>query len=96
MNKLLCLAAVPLVFLSACASTETPKIANGGGAKTYYCAKNRLTTQGDGLICNWADSAASSCRTNSLTTIERTVVASGPEGAPRCETGDSMVKVTTK
>jgi hypothetical protein len=95
MNKALCVAVAPIIFLASCASVEKVA-ANGSGPATYYCTKTRLQAQGENLVCNWEASARDACRSSNLASLEKSAVASGPNEASRCETGDWLIAVTTR
>jgi hypothetical protein len=98
MNKLLCIAAVPLA-LAGCATPQ----GNGADAttaraagNTQYCWKEKLATQGDNLVCNWGASVADACNSTHSSTLSRASVVSGPTNAKRCENGQWLVQVTTR
>jgi len=102
MNKPLCLAAVSLISLAACAPIEPA--ANGAGAGTkasaaagsYYCWKEKMLSEGDKLVCNWEDNATNACRSNVVRYIDKTTVVSGPANSRRCDNGEWLVMITTK
>lgn len=97
MIRILCIAAVPLFLLSACAQIEKVNVAKGNGSSsaTLYCSKGRLTERDGNMVCNWEDSAKSACRSMNLGYVEKASITSGPKDAGRCETGDWLVMVTT-
>jgi len=91
------LAVAPLLVLTACAGSpvmRTAEIAAGPG--TQYCKKDRLATEGDALVCNWAASASDACENSNLGTLKKSAVASGPTNGGRCGNGQWLVSVTTK
>jgi hypothetical protein len=99
MKTTLALAASGL-FLAACASPQaaldgSPRTA-APGQGTYYCWKDRLSTEGDNLVCNWEATAADACRSSGVVTIARSRVVKGPDNTRRCENGEWLVVVTTK
>ena len=94
------LVVVTALALAACASAE--KSSNGNGtsvhakAGTYYCWRERLSTQGETLTCNWEDNASDACRSHYRTPIAKSAIALGPADAKRCDNGQWLVMVTTK
>jgi hypothetical protein len=99
MKKMLILAAAPLILLAACATPD--KASNSGpatvaGSGTYYCWKDRLTTEGERLGCNWAPTVADACRFNEFNYVDKKATAGEPEKAGRCQNGEWLMKVTTK
>lgn len=98
MNKLLGIAAISLTALAACAPAEVRNgaTAQAAGSGPQYCWKNRLTTHGEKLSCNWAASKSDACRFLNLSDIEKASVSSEPTSAGRCENGEWLVQVTTK
>lgn len=88
-------------LLSACATSESntkpaasaPVTATG----TMFCHKERLYSANNQFICNWAATAADSCRDNTPSSgIAQTVVTAAPQDARRCESGQWLVQVTMK
>jgi hypothetical protein len=98
MNKLLLVAAVPVVLLSACApAARTTADASGAAGTTLYCWKDRVATSGDTLVCNWDSNVADACKSTYSSAIRKESVASGPQDAGRrCSNGQWLVQVTTK
>lgn len=98
MIRALCIAALPLLLLPGCASVDKPvtTAANGGGQGTYYCWKERLTTAGDNMVCNWQQTRFDACESQYDTPLAKSAVAGAPEQAGRCENGQWLVKVTKK
>ena len=101
MNKLLCVAALSSLFLTACATG--PMASTNGATSTAsvagerYCFKRNLS-EGDGkLHCNWvADRSqicASSPRHSESVEMARYTA---PQPSGRCETGEYIVKVAPK
>lgn len=96
MKTMLGLAVIPFVLFAGCASVE--KASNGAKAATggsHYCWKNKLATEGDNLVCNWADSVADACRSTHSTSMSKGSVGA-PKDAGRCANGEWLVQVTTK
>jgi uncharacterized protein YceK len=85
--------------LGACASV-TPATTGGSAQvaanKTYYCWKDKLSTEGSTLACNWETNTNDACRSYNSSTLAKTNVAAGPADAKRCENGQWLVMVTTK
>ena len=95
MKKILALASV--LFLSACATANVPRDTPRAQATgTHYCWKERLATEGDALVCNWARSVAEACRSNEWSRLGKATVAGDPRPGPRCENGEWLVVVTAK
>ena len=99
MKKALCIAAAT-ALVAACAgpqaSTESRGAAAGARVSAYYCAKERLNPQGDRLECNWQPSVADACRFTNSSALSRASLASDPQPAGRCSTGDWLVKATPR
>jgi hypothetical protein len=96
MKKALLLAA-PLSVLAACAGSPAMRTAEvAAGAGPQYCKKDRLASEGDAWVCNWASSKADACETSNIATLRKASVASGPDNAGRCGNGQWLVSVTTK
>jgi hypothetical protein len=100
MKTMLALVSAPFL-LAACASPQAAlegasPAASAPGQGTYYCWKDRLSVEGDNLVCNWESSAADACRSNGVVSIPRSSVAKGPDNTRRCENGEWLVVVTTK
>lgn len=97
MNKLHLLVAATLVVLAGCAGSPAARTAQAApAAGMQYCKKDRLATEGDSLVCNWAASASDACEAINLATVRKSAVASGPSNAGRCGNGQWLVSVTTK
>ena len=97
MKKTLALTAA--LALAACAAVDKPA-ANGATAQAsaaaYYCWKDRLSTEGDALMCNWEANASDACRSSGRTPLSKAAIASGPNDVKRCDNGQWLVKVTTR
>ncbi|HUP29388.1 MAG TPA: hypothetical protein VM122_04385 [Usitatibacter sp.] len=97
MKKLTLLVAAPLAVLAACAGTPTANTTSSyAPMSTQYCQRDRLTTEGDALVCNWAASVSAACDGTSATTVRKSTVAKGPANAGRCSDGRWLVSVTTQ
>ena len=98
MNKALCIAAAGL--LAACAGPQAATESGGASAArppaAWYCAKDRLNPSGDSLECNWQPTAEEACRYMKSSVLSRASLASDPQPAGRCSTGDWLVKVTPR
>jgi uncharacterized protein YceK len=100
MKKLVCVAAVAVSLLSACATVETSVNGASSGqvasSDAMYCWKDRLQTSDSELYCNWASSAAEACKETKGSGIAKSAIASGPTDARRCDHGQWLVQVTKK
>jgi hypothetical protein len=87
------------LVLAACASANKPA-SNAPGASvqsgTYYCWRDKLSTEGDSLVCNWESQRSAACDSSYPVTIKRGQVAVGPTDAGRCNNGQWLVMVTTR
>lgn len=88
-------AAALAILASGCASTPAPQVA-ASGAGTYYCWKDRLSADGDNLVCNWESSASAACRSSGIVTLRKSTIASGPDPGNLCPNGQWLVAVTTR
>jgi hypothetical protein len=95
MKTTLLFATIPLSLAVGCATVDDVKVASASGA-SYYCAKDRLTESGGKLSCNWSPTAKDACRNFTVAKLEKGSVASGPTDSGRCETGDWLIRVTTR
>jgi len=97
MNKTLCIAAAALL-VAACAGPRgsTGRSALAAGSPAYYCDKERLLPQGGRLQCNWQPSADEACKFTESSVLERATLASEPQPAGRCNTGQWLVKVSPR
>jgi hypothetical protein len=87
------------ILLSACATggAETKVAAAAPASGTMFCAKDRLYTASNDLVCNWAKTAADVCRDNVQSSrIAQSAVTGAPVDASRCATGQWLVQVTMK
>jgi len=99
MKKLVCIAAVSMTLLSACATIETSVNGASGQAASsgaMYCWKDRLQTSDSELYCNWASSTAEACKETKGSGVAKSAIASGPADAKRCDNGQWLVQVTKK
>ena len=98
MNKTLCIAAAAAV--AACAGPQASIESRGAPAPRssayYYCLKDRLNPQAGGLECNWQPTGNEACTFRKSSTLERASLASDPEPAGRCNTGEWLVKVSPR
>ena len=65
-------------------------------ASGYYCAKERLAADGERLECNWQPTADEACKFADTTVLQRGALASDPQPAGRCNTGQWLVKVSPR
>jgi hypothetical protein len=87
------------IVLSACATggAETKVAASAPASGTMFCAKDRLYTASNDLVCNWAKTAAEVCRDNVQSSrIAQSAVVGEPVNASRCMTGQWLVQVSMK
>jgi hypothetical protein len=77
-----------------------PQASSAGGtsaaAGAQYCKRDRLTTDGDKLVCTWSPTFAEACENTNLAEVVKSTVASGPTNAGRCGNGQWLVSVTTR
>ena len=92
----LTLAAAAAALAAGCAANPPAASTAAAGKGTYYCWKERLSTEGDSLVCNWQASATDACRSTSVTSIRRSTVAGEPRNATLCTNGQWLVAVTTQ
>ena len=90
----LALAATCAALAAGCASTAAPTVAANGsaGKAAYYCWKDRLSTEGANLVCNWEASVAEACRSNGTAAVTRAATAK-PQPAGMCNNGQWLVMV---
>ena len=90
----LCVAAAgcagPQASMGSAESTSTRS------AAAYYCAKDKLVTEGGMLRCNWEATIDDACRVGKSSTLDRTSLASDPKPAGRCSSGEWLVKATPR
>jgi predicted small secreted protein len=101
MKSLIALAAVPMLVLAGCATTQkaggdAPVAASAGAAGTYYCWKGRYVNDGGRLGCNWAASVADACKYDTYSVLTSRGAATEPQSAGRCANGEWLVMVTTR
>ena len=99
MKRLLLTVASAFISVSACAAAETTAggaPASGQATTTLYCWKERLHTDGDDLICNWAESTREACEATKRTNISKATITSEPTTVKRCNNGQWLVQVTKK
>lgn len=82
------------LVLAACAAAPNMAPAPVSGQGTLYCWKERLSTEGDDLVCNWERSIAEACRSSGVVTLKKGAVAKGPTSAGLCANGQWLVAVT--
>lgn len=99
MKKTLLVALAPMFLAAACATgvnTSTSGNASASAAGVQYCKKDRLATEGDALVCNWAASVADACELNNVASVKKSAVRAEPANAGRCSNGQWLVSVTSK
>ena len=97
MKKTLVLATA--LALAGCASTD--KSASSGNfamssGSAMYCWEDKLSTQGDNLVCNWEPTTAAACDASYLTPLSKATVAKGPDKIRMCTNGKWLVQVTLR
>ena len=96
MKNAACILALAATIAAGCAvpqlSTQSQS-ASAVKSSTYYCAKERLAGDGARLECNWQPSAEEACKFSNSQVLERDTLASDPQPAGRCNTGQWLVKV---
>ena len=95
MIRKLVLAATCVALAAGCAATASaPTVAANGsaGKAAYYCWKDRLSTEGSSLVCNWERSVAEACRSNGTAAVARAATAA-PQPAGMCNNGQWLVMV---
>jgi hypothetical protein len=91
----LAIAATSIVLVAACATPATAPTAAANasaGKAAYYCWKDRLSSEGGSLVCNWEASVAEACRSNGTAAVRRTSSAA-PQPAGMCNNGQWLVMV---
>lgn len=99
MKKTLLVAVAPLFLAAACATgvnTSVGAAASATPTGVQYCKKDRLATEGDALVCNWATTVADACELNNVATVKKNAVRAEPANAGRCSNGQWLVSVTAK
>ena len=92
-------AALATLALAAGCATGGPTASTAGAsaaAGAQYCKKDRLSTEGDTLVCNWAATVKEACASDFSGSVSRSAVRAGPQDAGRCANGQWLVSVTTK
>ena len=98
MTKILAVAVAPMFLAAACAGGPSASVASTSAATpagAQYCKKDRLSTEGDQLVCNWSTSVAEACASNYSSSVSKGAVRAGPQDATRCANGQWLVSVTT-
>lgn len=84
-------------LVAACAAPQaTTMSAAGSRPSAYYCAKERLIQSGDRLDCNWQPTIDDACRYSNSSVLQQGALASQPQPAGRCNTGEWLVKVSPR
>jgi hypothetical protein len=100
MKSLPCvLAAVAVALAAGCAVPQASigtTVAAAAQSSSYYCAKERLAADGGRLECNWQPTADEACKFADTRVLERGSLASDPQPAGRCNTGQWLVKVSVR
>jgi hypothetical protein len=96
MKKVFALAGA--LALAGCATANKPASTAAASvqAGTYYCWRDKLSTDGDDLVCNWERERQVACDATYAVTIHRSRVAACPADAGRCNNGQWLVMVTTR
>ena len=99
MKSLTCVFAAVCVALAAgCAARPASMGPTAAAAPSsgYYCAKERLAGDGGRLECNWQPTADEACKFSDTSVLDRGSLASDPQPAGRCNTGQWLVKVSPR
>jgi hypothetical protein len=101
MKNLPCvLAAAAVTIVAGCAapqaSVEPASATAAARSSSYYCAKERLAADGDRLECNWQPTADEACKFGDTRILQRVSLASDPQPAGRCNTGQWLVRVSPR
>ena len=98
MKNVACILALAAATLAAgCASPQLStgtQSASAAKSSSYYCAKERLAGEGGRLECNWQPTADEACKFFNTRVLERDTLASDPQPAGRCNSGQWLVKVS--
>ncbi len=95
MKKLFCFVASIAMSLSAVAPAATAADASSS-ARSVYCWKSKLSTSGDNLVCNWAETPTEACKGNPASDLSKASIAAEPTDTRRCENGQQLVRATKK
>ena len=96
MRNTLCFAAVVIAGCAAPQASTDYSPSATSGASVYYCAKNRLNTNGGLLECNWQPTVDDACGQTKSSVLERASLASDPQPSVRCSSGVWLVKVAPR
>ena len=100
MKSLPCvLAAFAAALAAGCAVPQASvgtSAAASARSSSYYCSKERLAADGERLECNWQPTADEACRFGNVTVLQRGSLATDPQPAGRCNTGQWLVKVSLR
>jgi hypothetical protein len=94
MKNALCAVALA-AFTAGCATPQASVGTAGATASNvtaYYCAKDRLNANGAVLECNWHATIDEACALTKSSVLERASLASDPQPAGRCNSGQWLVK----
>ena len=95
-------AAAAVVALAGCAAgtagngNGATAVAQAAGSGMSYCMRDKLTTEGGKLTCNWARTAREACEATALTAIASASIVSGPDKSTLCADGTPLVRVATR
>jgi len=91
-----------LALAAITAGCATPQASIGtthptaSNVPAYYCAKDRLNANGALLECNWQATIDEACTLTKSSALERASLASDPQPAGRCNSGQWLVKATPR
>ena len=95
-KKTPCILAATLAVLAGCAAPPATRTAAATPAAAYYCTQERLAADGDRLECNWQPTADEACKFGDVSVMQRGSLASDPQPAGRCNTGQWLVRITRR
>ena len=100
MKSVSCIAVLLAVAATGCAgpqaSVGSDRASTASRSAAYYCSKEKLVAEGGMLRCNWEPTIDEACRVGKTSTIDRASLASEPQPAGRCSTGEWLVKATPR
>ncbi|HUQ28111.1 MAG TPA: hypothetical protein VM051_05935 [Usitatibacter sp.] len=101
MKNFTCIATLAFAALAAACAAPQASVGSSAAAAparsaSYYCSRERLTADGERLECNWQPTADDACRFANTSVMQRGTLASDPQPAGRCNTGQWLVKVSPR
>ena len=100
MKTVHCILAVAAAGIAAACAGPQASVGSSSAAAArspfYYCSKDRLADDRGRLECNWQPTADEACKFGDTRVLERASLASDPQPAGRCNTGQWLVKVSPR